>query len=130
MLRPVHLLRLEGLAALTAALGVYLELGGPLWLLVVLGLAPDLSMLAYLAGPRAGSRGYNLAHTYVLPLALAAIGLWSGTALVVQVAAIWAAHIGLDRLAGYGLKYPSGFKDSHLNAQPVPIAALAGAAAE
>lgn len=26
----------------------------------------------------------------------------------------WLAHIGADRLLGYGLKYPSSFKDTHL----------------
>jgi hypothetical protein len=27
---------------------------------------------------------------------------------------IWVAHIGFDRLLGYGLKYPTAFKDTHL----------------
>ena len=121
-MRPTHFLRLEGLAALAAALAVYLELGGPLWLLVVLGLAPDLSMLAYLAGPRLGSLGYNVVHTYVLPVALGGLGLAVGAPLAVQVAAIWAAHIGFDRLVGFGLKYPTGFGDTHLRAQPAPLA--------
>ena len=31
-----------------------------------------------------------------------------------KVALIWLAHIGMDRLLGYGLKYPSAFKDTHL----------------
>lgn len=106
------------------ALAVYFSLGGPLWLLVVLGLAPDLSMLAYLAGPRVGSWGYNTVHTYVLPLAVAGIGVWTDWMLAVQIAAIWAGHIGLDRLAGYGLKFESGFKDTHLRTQPAPIAAV------
>jgi hypothetical protein len=70
---PRQFLRVEGLAALAAALGVFLGLEGPLWLLAVLALAPDLSMLGYLGGPRAGSLAYNLAHTYTLPLALAGI---------------------------------------------------------
>ena len=30
------------------------------------------------------------------------------------LALIWVAHIGMDRLMGYGLKYPSAFKDTHL----------------
>jgi hypothetical protein len=59
-------LRIEGLAALALAVRVYLALGGPLWRFVVLALASDLSMFAYLAGPRLGSLGYNLVHTYLL----------------------------------------------------------------
>jgi hypothetical protein len=34
--------------------------------------------------------------------------------LPVQIALIWAAHIGVDRLLGYGLKYPTAFRDTHL----------------
>jgi hypothetical protein len=29
-------------------------------------------------------------------------------------ALVWIAHIGVDRFSGYGLKYPSGFRDTHL----------------
>ncbi len=123
-MQPTHYLRLEGLAAAAVALAAYFAVGGPLWLLAVLALAPDLSMLAYLAGPRVGSLGYNAVHTYVLPLSLGAVGIWADVALAVQVAAVWAGHIGVDRLAGYGLKYETGFRDTHLRSQPVPAAAL------
>lgn len=30
------------------------------------------------------------------------------------VALIWLLHIGFDRAIGYGLKYPSSFKETHL----------------
>ena len=43
-------------------------------------------------------------------------GCLSGTELIVGLALIWIAHIGMDRLLGYGLKYPSGFRDTHLGA--------------
>ena len=40
-----------------------------------------------------------------------------GLAIVVatKVALIWLAHTGADRLFGYGLKYPTAFKDTHLS---------------
>ncbi len=123
-MEPRHILRAEGLAVLGAALAVYFAVGGPLWLLVVLALAPDLSMVGYLAGPRIGSLSYNAAHTYVVPLILGGIGVWAAEPIAVEVAAIWAGHIGLDRLVGYGLKFPTGFKDTHLSEQPTPIAAF------
>jgi len=125
-MEPRTYLRIEGLTALVAALALYLDLGGPLWLLLLLALAPDLSMLGYLAGPRVGAASYNIVHTYALPVALGGIGIWTGSTLLLQVALVWAAHIGVDRLVGYGLKYPTGFTDTHLNRQPVPIDALAG----
>jgi len=121
---PRYYLRAEGLSALATALGVYFALDGPLWLLAVLTLAPDLSMVGYLAGPRAGSVSYNLVHTYVGPLALGGLGAWTDATTAVLVAAVWAGHIGADRLLGFGLKYPTGFRDTHLSRQPAPVAAL------
>lgn len=115
-MQPRHLLRLEGLAALGVALTGYFSLGGPLWLLALLALAPDLSMLGYLAGPRVGSPAYNVVHTYTLPVAVGAVALWSDTRLALLVALVWAAHIGVDRLFGYGLKFETGFKHTHLSA--------------
>jgi hypothetical protein len=117
---PRSVLRVEGLAVLAGSLGAYALLGGPLWLLALLALAPDLSMLGYLAGPQSGSLVYNVAHTYTLPLALGGAGLWIDSRLTLLVAAVWAGHIGADRLLGYGLKYDTGFRDTHLSAQPVP----------
>jgi hypothetical protein len=111
---PKTILRFEGIALFGAATAAYFALGAPAWLFVVLALAPDLSMLGYLAGARAGSSLYNAFHTYVVPIALGAVGLWTGTTPLVWAALVWIAHIGMDRAVGYGLKYPTGFKHTHL----------------
>ena len=111
---PRSLLHLEGLAVLAGALALYFHEGYGWLLLVVLFLAPDLSMLGYLAGPRVGSVTYDLVHTYIGPVVLGVAGVLGGSDLAIQLALIWLAHIGLDRLLGYGLKYPTGFKDTHL----------------
>ena len=111
---PRLFLRAEGLAVLAGALVLYFDAGYGWLLLVVLALAPDLSMLGYLAGPRVGAVSYDVVHTCVGPIALAVIGVLAGSDAAVQVALIWLAHIGADRLLGYGLKYPTGFKDTHL----------------
>ena len=118
-MNPRTVLRIEGLAVFAGALAVYFSLDGPFWLLAVLALAPDLSMVGYLAGPQVGSRVYNLFHTYALSLALGGIGLWTGSTLPVLVAAVWTGHIGADRLVGYGLKYEDDFKHTHLS-EPAP----------
>ena len=111
---PGLLLRVEGLAVATAALALYFDGDHPWWLLVALILAPDLAMLGYAAGPYVGAAAYNLAHTYLGPLVLGAIGVLADVHTCVALALIWAAHIGIDRLLGYGLKYPTAFKDTHL----------------
>lgn len=123
-MQPSTVLRVEGGAVLAVALGGYVAVGGPLWLLAVLALAPDLSMVGYLAGPRLGSRSYNVAHTYTLPLALGGVGVWADVRLALLVALVWIGHIGADRLVGYGLKFESGFRDTHLSTQPAPVEAF------
>ena len=111
---PHTLIRLEGLALFVAALALYLHADYSVLLLVALALAPDLSLLAYLAGPRAGAVVYDAVHTSALPIVLGAVGLVAEADVAVQVALIWLAHIGVDRFAGYGLKYPTSFKDTHI----------------
>jgi hypothetical protein len=111
---PRVLLHAEGLAVAVAAIALYFHAEYPWWLLLALVLAPDLSMVGYLAGPTVGAAAYDAAHTYVLPVALGAAGLVVGAETAVQVGLIWLAHVGVDRAVGYGLKYPTGFKDTHL----------------
>lgn len=112
---PKGLLHAEGLAVLAAATFVYSTLGASWWWYALLFLAPDLAMLGYLRGQRIGAWSYNVAHTYVGPLLLAAGGYFAESTHVLALALIWSAHIGFDRLLGYGLKYPSGFKITHLH---------------
>jgi hypothetical protein len=111
---PRSLLHLEGLGVAAAALVLYLDAGYGWLLLVLLILAPDLSMLGYLGGPRLGSFTYDVVHTYVGPIALGLVGVLGDVDAAAQIALIWLVHIGVDRLLGYGLKYPTGFKDTHL----------------
>jgi hypothetical protein len=108
------LLRAEGIAVLTGSLTLYFHLGFGWILLVVLVLAPDVSMVGYLGGSRIGAFTYDLAHTEAWPIALGVVGVLAGSRLPIQLALIWLAHIGGDRLIGYGLKYPTHFKDTHL----------------
>ena len=111
---PNVILRAEGAALFAAAVAYYVSLHASGWLFAALILAPDLSALGYLAGPRVGSVVYNTIHTLIIPLAVLALGLILGSALGVQVALIWLAHIGIDRALGFGIKYPTVFQDTHL----------------
>ena len=105
-------LRLEGLAVLVLAVYLYAR-GGHSWVVfAALFFVPDISFAAYLAGPRIGAALYNVAHSYVGPLLVAVALLATGSTLM--WALIWGAHIGFDRALGYGLKYPTGFRDTHL----------------
>jgi hypothetical protein len=111
---PRALLRLEGAVLLVAACLGYAQLGGSWVWFAALFLVPDLSMLGYLAGPRGGAAAYNLAHSNVTPALLAALSVLLAVPALSLGALIWLAHIGFDRMLGYGLKYGTAFGDTHL----------------
>lgn len=112
---PRVLLRLEGALLLVGALGAYAQLGGTLGWFLALFLLPDLTLLGYALGPRLGAALYDAAHTTLAPGLLAAASLaLSAPPEGLLAASIWAAHVGFDRMLGYGLKYASGFADTHL----------------
>ena len=107
-------LRLEGLAAAALSAVFYARTGASWWLFAALWLAPDLSLLGYLAGPKMGARIYNAIHSYVTPATLAVTALVLQSPAPLPYALIWMNHIGVDRLLGYGLKYPEGSGWTHM----------------
>jgi len=112
--KPGVLLRIEGAAMFACSLFLYHFLGASWSVLLALFLWPDLFMLGYLANAKLGARLYNLVHADALPLALAGASLGVRQSGLLAFALIWLAHIGGDRALGYGLKYPTFFKDTHL----------------
>jgi hypothetical protein len=108
------ILRLEGVALFCLASAGYAMMGLSWWLYAGLFFVPDASFAAYGAGPGPGAMVYNALHSTVGPALLAGLGLLLNAPLLLGVAAIWGAHIGFDRMLGYGLKYPSDFSDTHL----------------
>jgi len=113
--RPIDILvRFEWAATLVAAVFAYWWLGASWALFAVLILAPDLSMLGYLVGPRVGAVVYNAVHTLIGPLALLGAALLFPLSWAMPVAVIWLAHIAMDRTLGYGLKLSTGFADTHM----------------
>jgi hypothetical protein len=112
---PHLLLRLEGLAVAAAAVTLYFHEDFGWILFVALILAPDLTFAAYAFGPKLGAIAYDAMHTEIFPVALGALGVLAGSSGATKVALIWLAHIGTDRLLGYGLKYPTAFNDTHLS---------------
>ncbi|MDM0010830.1 DUF4260 domain-containing protein [Variovorax sp. J22P168] len=107
-------LRLEGLAVLVAATLAYGQLGAGWGAFAMLFFVPDFSLLGYLAGPKVGAASYNAAHSYLGPLAAIALGVLGEQPVALAAGLIWCAHIGFDRLLGFGLHYASGFGTTHL----------------
>jgi hypothetical protein len=111
---PRILLRIEGAALAVAAIYMFHRLGGNWWLFACLILVPDVSLLAYLGGTRLGAIAYNTLHVTLGPLVCAALGFTLPSFDLIQVALVWACHIGIDRALGLGLKYDAGFGFTHL----------------
>lgn len=112
--RPGVLLRIEGAAVFVLCLYLY-RLNGAGWgLFLLLFLWPDLFMVGYFANIKLGTNLYNLVHTSIFPIALAAVSYARHWPTTLAFALIWMAHIAGDRALGFGLKYPAFFKDTHL----------------
>jgi hypothetical protein len=111
---PAALLHLEGLTVFIGAIALYISQGASGLLFGLLFFAPDLSAIGYKANPRIGSFTYNAVHTYALPAVLIALAFAAQWTFGIHIALIWFAHIGMDRMLGFGLKYPTSFKDTHL----------------
>jgi hypothetical protein len=112
--RPRLLLHAEGAFIFALTLWFYRAGHYPWWLFAALFLAPDFFMLGYLKGAQVGAATYNLVHTLAAPVFLLLVALLLPSPASVPCALIWLSHIGFDRMLGYGLKYPTFFKDTHL----------------
>ncbi len=108
------LLRFEELMMFVFGIILFTPLGYPWWWFPLLLLAPDLSALGYLAGPLVGAHSYNLAHHKGIALLIYLSGFFLGNAPLQLAGIILFAHSSLDRVLGYGLKYPDAFQHTHL----------------
>ncbi|MBX0292980.1 DUF4260 domain-containing protein [Hymenobacter sp. HSC-4F20] len=109
-----NLLKLEELAEALFALAVFAYLPHAWWVLPATFLLPDLSMIGYLAGPRVGAFCYNVAHHKALAVAAGLAGWWLAQPVLLLAGTVLLFHSALDRLLGYGLKYTTDFRDTHL----------------
>ncbi len=107
-------LRVEHAALLALVVVIYGRVSGDWLAFALLLLLPDISMIGYVRGSTLGSVTYNAGHMLAAALAVIALGAVTANLPVLQIGLIWAAHILLDRALGYGLKYPTHFKDTHL----------------
>lgn len=107
-------LALEELVQFAVAFGIYLWFGYAWWLFLVLLLTPDLSMIGYAISPRVGAITYNIGHHKGLALVIGVLGIYFGSVAATIAGIILFAHSAMDRVFGYGLKYPDHFKHTHL----------------
>ena len=112
---PLRILRSEGVVLFFTAVGTYFAgHDEPWWLVPLLLFVPDAFMAGYAKSRRVGALLYNFAHSYPAPAVLGMLTTYADEPLLQGVALVWFAHIGMDRALGYGLKYDTDFKDTHL----------------
>jgi hypothetical protein len=106
--------RIENLAVVFGVLYFYQQISGNWYLFFLFLLVPDISMIGYLINKKIGAITYNLVHNYILASLLIAIGFFANNITFHALGLILTAHVGIDRVLGFGLKYSSGFKDTHM----------------
>lgn len=108
------IIKLEELGQLALAVLLFSQLQYTWWVFPACLLLPDLSMVGYLANPRAGALLYNIFHHKLLAVAFIAIGYWLDEPLASLAGVILLGHSAMDRALGYGLKYADSFKNTHM----------------
>ena len=84
------------------------------WWFPALILLPDIGMLGYVFGPKTGAVVYNLFHNKALAIGVYLIGIFYFGPIISLIGVILFSHAALDRIFGYGLKYPDSFNHTHL----------------
>ncbi len=107
-------LKFEELGLLVIGIYLFNLLDYQWWWFLVLILTPDFSMIGYLFGNKTGAICYNLFHHKAIAILMYLVGIYFGQEILQLAGVILFSHSSLDRLMGYGLKYESGFKDTHL----------------
>ena len=109
-----RIIRLEALLVFILSLICYFFVGESWLLFLVAWIIPDVGMIGYLKNKKLGALFYNTTHTYLFSLSLVSAGYYLDNNILLALGIIFTNHIGLDRFLGFGLKYPNGFKDTHI----------------
>ena len=108
------ILKVEQLFLLLLSIFLFLQLDYAWWWFLLLFLAPDISMVGYVFGPKIGAVVYNLAHHQGVAIVFYVLGLVSGSQVLQLAGLVMLGHSAFDRVLGYGLKYPDSFRRTHL----------------
>lgn len=109
-----QLVKLEEAALFAFSIYLFSQTGFAWWWYPALLLVPDLSMLGYVHNPRTGAAVYNFFHHKALAVLVLVVG-WHGSHDWLELSGIiLLGHTCMDRVAGYGLKYPDDFKHTSL----------------
>ena len=107
-------IKLEELAMFLLSIFLFSQLEHEWWVYLVFILAPDIGMIGYAVNTQLGAMTYNLFHHKGIAILVGLLG-WYFIIPELQLAGIILfGHASMDRILGYGLKYPDNFKNTHL----------------
>ena len=94
-------IQLEEVAMLAISIYTLYFLNADWWIYLLLLFGPDISMLGYLAGNKAGAISYNLFHHKAIAIAIFLTGFISQAYWLELTGSILFGHSSLDRMLGY-----------------------------
>lgn len=109
-----YILRVEEAGMLLLSFYLSILLGFDWWLFILFLFAPDLSMLGYVFGNRIGSVMYNIIHFRLFAVLIGIAGYYFSIPVLTLIGLILFGHSSLDRIFGFGLRYPENFRSTHL----------------
>ena len=109
-----QVIQLEELGLLLLGIYFFSLLNYQWWWFLVLILVPDFSMIGYVFGSKAGASSYNLFHHRGIAVLVYLAGIYFHQNEIQLAGVILFSHSSFDRMLGYGLKYETGFKYTHL----------------
>lgn len=107
-------LKLEELGLFVFGIYLFSQMNYTWWWFLVLILVPDFSMIGYVWGTKSGAFLYNLFHHKGIAVVFYILGVYNSNNYLVLAGIILFSHACFDLVMGYGLKYESGFKFTHL----------------
>ncbi|UII28292.1 DUF4260 domain-containing protein [Fulvivirga maritima] len=107
-------LKLEEAAVFGLCIILFTQLDMAWWWFPALLFVPDIGMIGYAVNPKIGAITYNICHHRLVGAIIAIVSIYTHSQTGLLIAIIVFAHISLDRMLGYGLKYPDSFKHTHL----------------
>ena len=108
------LLKLEELVMFLLSIYLFSFLDYNWWVYLVFILAPDIGMIGYAVNASVGALTYNIFHHKGIAILVGFTGFWWQILELQLAGIILFGHASMDRIFGYGLKFSSGFKDTHL----------------
>lgn len=109
-----NLIKLEEAALFGLSIYLFSLLGLAWWWYPLLILAPDIGMVGYAIGTKAGAITYNILHHRAIAILVLLLGWYNGSIWIELTGIILFGHCAMDRMFGFGLKFADSFHHTHL----------------